>query len=87
MRLSLVGFVSSSDPAAGSVRLTRFYVSCCAADAIPYSVTVELPESMRPPEPDTWLRVSGELVLESGEWRLAAREVRRVEEPDNPYLS
>lgn len=82
--LELTGFVSDEPGAPpGSFTLSRFYVSCCAADAIPYSVAVA---SDRSYPVDTWLRVAGALELRAGGWVLVADEVERVREPDRPYL-
>jgi uncharacterized repeat protein (TIGR03943 family) len=81
--LSLTGFVSSTQ-SPNEFTLTRFYVSCCAADAIPYSVSV-LGEGAGYPD-NTWLRVNGVLRSEDDELKLVAGAVEEVEQPDNPYL-
>jgi uncharacterized repeat protein (TIGR03943 family) len=83
--LSLVGFVSEVDEESGEFELTRFYVSCCAADAIPYSVTV-LPTDSAEYAPNTWLKVSGVLESDGGEYRLSAESVQAASQPENPYL-
>lgn len=83
--LSLVGFVSEVDEQSGIFELTRFYVSCCAADAIPYSVTV-LPVDPMDYALNTWLRVSGVLEGGGGEYRLSADSVQTASQPENPYL-
>jgi putative membrane protein len=83
--LSLVGFVSEVDEESGEFELTRFYVSCCAADAIPYSVTV-LPADSAEYAPNTWLKVSGALESDGGEYRLSAESVQATSQPKNPYL-
>jgi uncharacterized repeat protein (TIGR03943 family) len=80
---TLTGFVSGE--ARGGFLLTRFYVSCCAADAIPYSVVVRPPEGQDVVE-DRWLRVSGRLHQEPAGFVLVAKKVERVPEPDDPYL-
>jgi putative membrane protein len=82
--VSLVGFVSrSAETPEGAFDLTRFYVSCCAADAIPYSVAV-----VGGPDPalDTWMRVSGHLELRGSVFVLVAEDDVEVEEPKDPYL-
>lgn len=48
------------------VALTRFATFCCAADAVPYSVTVDSEGTDFPD--DTWLTVTGTLMNESGEF-------------------
>jgi putative membrane protein len=82
--LDLLGFVSEPSNDAGTFILTRFYVSCCAADAIPYSVKVTGDGTDY--AGDVWLRVRGSLVYDGEEYRLAAESVEEVEEPDNQYL-
>jgi uncharacterized repeat protein (TIGR03943 family) len=81
--LNLTGFVSATH-GPNEFTLTRFYVSCCAADAIPYSVDV-LREGAEYPD-NTWLRVNGVLRSEGEELKLVAGAVEKVEQPDNPYL-
>jgi uncharacterized repeat protein (TIGR03943 family) len=82
--LDLLGFVSEPSNDAGEFTLTRFYVSCCAADAIPYSVKVTGDGTDY--AGDVWLRVRGSLEYDGEEYRLAAESVEEVEEPDNQYL-
>lgn len=85
----LTGFVTH--PAGiqpGYFALTRFYVSCCAADAIPYSVTVEPPGPVTPnayPD-DRWLEVRGRLWRSDAGYTLTPHSIRRVKTPTDPYL-
>jgi putative membrane protein len=84
LEIELTGFATHpSGPDNGTFALTRFYVSCCAADAIPYSVTIggeaDYPD-------DQWLRVTGSLVKEDGRFLLEPAKIARVVEPKNPYL-
>lgn len=83
--LSLIGFVSEVDDPSGKFVLTRFYVSCCAADAIPYSVTVLPPDRAAYPT-NTWLEVAGSLERDGDEYRLSADSIETVSQPANPYL-
>jgi uncharacterized repeat protein (TIGR03943 family) len=82
--VELTGFVTHpSELEGGTFALTRFYVSCCAADAIPYSVMV----AGEPDYPDdTWLNVSGSLMRAGGRFVLSPESVERVEKPKDPYL-
>jgi putative membrane protein len=82
--ISLVGFVGrSAGSPEGAFDLTRFYVSCCAADAIPYSVTVvDGPEVAI----DTWLEVTGHLERRSSTFVLVPDAIDRIDEPKDPYL-
>lgn len=84
VEVDLTGFVT---PAlhGGRFSLTRFYVSCCAADAIPYSADITTDDVPDHPE-DTWLRVRGHLVEANGHLMVEASEVEVVETPRDPYL-
>ena len=83
---TLVGFVDEEGSGStGSFRLTRFYVSCCAADAIPYSVTIAA-DGAAELEADEWVEVEGVLERRDGEFVLVAEGVEPVAEPDDPYL-
>ena len=85
-RVELTGFVTHSDEAPnGGFALTRFFISCCAADAIPYSVGVD-PGSSGSFADDTWLKVSGALYRENNEYVLRAESITPVPEPKDPYI-
>jgi len=82
--LELTGFVSDTN-GPSEFTLTRFYVSCCAADAVPYSVRVLGWETEHPD--NTWLRVQGELESDGDQLKLVAGAIEEVDEPDSPYLN
>jgi len=82
--LELTGFVSDSN-GPSEFTLTRFYVSCCAADAVPYSVRVLGGETEHPD--NTWLRVNGVLERDGDQFKLVADAIEEVDEPDSPYLN
>jgi uncharacterized repeat protein (TIGR03943 family) len=85
-RVELTGFVTHSEVAPeGGFALTRFFISCCAADAIPYSVGVD-PGTERSFTDDTWLTVSGALYKEGDQYVLRAEKVDTVAEPKDPYI-
>jgi putative membrane protein len=85
--VDLTGFVSERFEGSGDTfRLSRFYVSCCAADAFPYSVTVRTSEAGRQFAEDAWLRVTGTLQRTSDGFLVLAERVGPVQEPDDPYL-
>lgn len=68
--------------------LARFVVLCCAADAVAYTVEVDLPDGVPVPPSDAWLSVSGQLKRsEDGDLIVRATEARRTVEPDDPYVS
>jgi putative membrane protein len=86
--VDLVGFVTHDSELAvegTQFTLTRFYVSCCAADAIPYSVAVDGGSTDYPDE--RWLSVRGALEERAGRLVVVAEGgVRPVTEPEDPYL-
>ncbi|NJL45322.1 MAG: TIGR03943 family protein [Leptolyngbyaceae cyanobacterium SM2_3_12] len=41
--------------------ISRFVLTCCAADAYPVGLPVELPAGTPRPEPDSWLEVTGKM--------------------------
>jgi uncharacterized repeat protein (TIGR03943 family) len=86
----LVGFAATEGGGEGLV-LTRFVISCCAADARP--VRVRLRNADTPwPAPDTWLEVTGTWYPEtrSGEDTrpptLEVTALRTILPPENRYL-
>ena len=58
MKVEFDGFVSRT-AVDGTIELSRFMASCCAADALPYSIDVALPEGTTAPEKNDWVRVRG----------------------------
>ena len=84
LEVDLVGFVSEADE--GNYELTRFYVSCCAADAIPYSASIHAGDRATGYREDQWLRVRGRLVDAGGEWAVEPVMIGPVPAPDDPYL-
>lgn len=85
MEVDLAGFVTHPDGGPGTFSLTRFYVSCCAADAIPYSVPISV-NSFADRADDTWVRVRGTLVDTRQGFLVEADEIEPVEPPQDPYL-
>lgn len=84
LEIELTGFVTHpGDLGQGTFALTRFYVSCCAADAIPYSVAIA-GEADYPD--DTWLKVSGSLIRADGRFVLSPEAVEPVSKPKDQYL-
>ncbi len=85
--MELLGFVSQPSAAPGATfELSRFYVSCCAADAIPYSAVIDPSGAGGDFSVDTWLSVSGVLRQGPEGFVLEAQQIREVEEPQDPYL-
>jgi uncharacterized repeat protein (TIGR03943 family) len=88
-RVQLLGFVASlADSPRGRFELARFYISCCAADALPTIVEID-PGQATPRSPyrrDTWLRVSGRLARRADRFIVRAESIEHAEAPENPYL-
>jgi uncharacterized repeat protein (TIGR03943 family) len=69
--------------------ISRFVLTCCAADAYPVGLPVELPEGEARPKPDTWLEVEG--TIETGtidnkrQIVIGSPTLTEIPEPRNPY--
>ncbi len=88
-RVQLVGFVShEDDQPPGMFDLGRFYISCCVADALPTTVTIDARRAAPGTyfATDTWLKVSGPLAKRAGEFVVRADSIVPAEVPQNPYL-
>jgi uncharacterized repeat protein (TIGR03943 family) len=84
----LVGFVSANPGAARRFELSRFYITCCVADAVPVSVhVIDRPGHGSHVHRDEWLDVTGLLARGNREWLVRAVRIRHVEAPSDPYLS
>jgi uncharacterized repeat protein (TIGR03943 family) len=71
-------------------RLTRFIVTCCAADAYPVSLPVKLTNGDRTQyKPDSWFEVEGQIVVETiGNQRqivVQASQIKAIPQPIRPY--
>jgi uncharacterized repeat protein (TIGR03943 family) len=85
--VTFVGFVvRRDDTPADELLLTRYVVSCCAADATVAQVRVV---NVRPGEfaPDEWVQVTGALYPLGREVIVDADQVEEVGRPDRPYLT
>ena len=69
----------------GTLELSRFLASCCAADAMPFSVDVQPPADTPEYELSQWLRVSGTLERIGGSLVIVAERMKPIERPSNPY--
>jgi uncharacterized repeat protein (TIGR03943 family) len=81
------GFVSKTRDD-GTIELSRFLASCCAADAMPYSIDVTLPEGASRFEQDEWLLVRGQVVEQTDGDRVfgvIADEVEPIDRPADTY--
>ena len=72
-------------------RLTRFVITCCAADVYPVSLPVILTQSRNSYPPDRWLEVEGTMMTETFQNKrqlvLNATHITTIPEPKNPYES
>ena len=71
--------------------IARFVVTCCAADAYPVGMPVDLPSGdAKQYQTDTWLEIRGKMGTGQvqGQRRLVlqAEQVTRIQPPANPYL-
>jgi uncharacterized repeat protein (TIGR03943 family) len=81
-RVGLLGLVTGVGT--GRFSLTRFYITCCIADAQPVTIQVEWP---RPVTRNHWVWVTGVLRAPSSRFTLAADAVTPRPSPSDPYLS
>lgn len=70
--------------------LSRFVITCCAADVYPIGLPVKLSQGNRDTyKPDTWLEVAGQMTTETlaGKRQLViqATSLKPIPEPRNPY--
>lgn len=81
---------------AGYLMLSRFVLTCCAADAYPVGLPMQIPVnsggnvSTEQPYPvDTWLSVSGRVATDTlngqRQIAIAPTDIRTIEAPKNPY--
>ncbi|MCA1904468.1 MAG: TIGR03943 family protein [Cyanobacteria bacterium KgW148] len=72
------------------ILISRFVITCCAADVYPVGLLVKLPSNERGKyPPDRWLRVKG--AMTTIEWQgkrkvaIVPQELQPIPEPKNPY--
>jgi uncharacterized repeat protein (TIGR03943 family) len=81
--VQLSGFVAADEPA--GLRLARYQIACCAADAIPVVVRVVGVEGVPPPR-DQWVLVTGTYHRGGTDLpELAATSVVEIRPPEDPY--
>jgi uncharacterized repeat protein (TIGR03943 family) len=82
LKVEFDGFVSKV-PRDGTMRLSRFLASCCAADAVPYSINVEVSDGVAW-EKNAWLNVRG-TVDTTGKIHVVADSVEAIDRPVDAY--
>lgn len=69
--------------------LSRFVITCCAADAYPVGLPVKLTGDRLSYPPDTWLEIEGNMITDNlgGKRQLTiqASSLKKIPEPQNPY--
>jgi uncharacterized repeat protein (TIGR03943 family) len=69
--------------------ISRFIITCCAADAYPVSLPVKLTASRSAYKPDSWLEIEGQMITETladkRQLVIEAKSLKPIEEPKNPY--
>ena len=71
------------------ILLSRFVITCCAADAYPVGLPVKLNQDSKAYAADSWLEVEGQMITENlaGKRQLTiqANSLKQIPEPQNPY--
>ncbi len=69
--------------------ISRFVITCCAADAYPVGLPVKLTQDRSAFAPDTWLEIEGKMITETlgGKRQLTieATSLKEIKAPANPY--
>lgn len=69
--------------------LSRFVITCCAADAYPVGLPVKLTQNRQVYPVDRWLEVEGQMITQNlgGKRQLTiqASSLKQIAEPQNPY--
>ncbi|TVQ14932.1 MAG: TIGR03943 family protein [Leptolyngbya sp. DLM2.Bin27] len=69
--------------------ISRFVLTCCAADAYPVGLPVELPPGTARPAPDTWLEVEGTVQTTTLDGKrqltIGSATLTEIPEPRTPY--
>lgn len=73
------------------ILLSRFIITCCAADVYPVGLPMKLTQNRSAYPPDTWLEVKGVMMTEEFGARrqltIQANTIKKIPKPDNPYDS
>ena len=89
---TLTGFISADpDDPQNVFFVTRFFVTCCAADAQPVGVAVFQPDWKQSLALDDWVEVTGAFDLNPSvksrqPMVLVPQQVSEVDEPNDPYV-
>lgn len=95
----ITGFVISLPELSDNyLLLSRFILTCCAVDAYPVFIPVELPPNTEQYSADTWLEITGTMTTQTLKIRdrsqtptekrrlvLKANQIEQIPTPSNPY--
>jgi uncharacterized repeat protein (TIGR03943 family) len=89
-KANINGFVFyPKDLPANYLMLSRFVITCCAADAYPVSLPVKFTGTRQNYPQDSWLQVKGNAIVEtfsgSRQFVIEASEINPIPAPKNPY--
>jgi uncharacterized repeat protein (TIGR03943 family) len=69
--------------------ITRFVITCCAADAYPVGLPVKLKENRTAYPADSWFEVEGRMITETFKGKrqltIEANSLKKIPKPTNPY--
>lgn len=70
--------------------ITRFVITCCAADAYPVGLPVKLKENRTIYPADSWFEVEGKMITETFQGKrqltIEASSLKKIPKPNNPYF-
>ena len=89
--VEVIGFVAEDPENRDVFYLTRFVVSCCSVDAQPVGIPISLPDWESEWAAETWVRVTGEFVVnpnleENHPLVVRPQSIEPTEQPREPYL-
>jgi uncharacterized repeat protein (TIGR03943 family) len=89
-KMNVSGFVVyRPEIPANYLMLSRFVITCCAADAYPVALPVKFTGDRTTYPQDSWLQVKGKAIVEtfggSRQLVIAATELQPIKAPKNPY--
>jgi uncharacterized repeat protein (TIGR03943 family) len=89
-KVKFTGFVvHSPDQPDNQFLITRFVITCCAADVYPVSLPIKINESRSKYPPDSWLQIEGQADVETTNGKrqivIIASNITAIAEPKNPY--
>jgi uncharacterized repeat protein (TIGR03943 family) len=89
-KMKFTGFVvHAPDQPDNMFLITRFIITCCAADVYPVSLPVKITESRSIYPPDRWLQIEGQADVDTTNGKrqviIVPNNITAIAEPKNPY--